>query len=22
MSFKPIDGDLIYVPKGQTLWVD
>lgn len=22
MSFKPIDGDLIHVPKGQVLWVD
>lgn len=22
MSFKPADGDLVYVPKGQVLWVD
>ena len=22
MSFKPNDGDLVYVPKGQVLWVD
>lgn len=22
MSFKPEDGDLVYVPRGQTLYVD
>lgn len=22
MSFKPENGDLVHIPKGQTLWVD